>query len=127
MRARIAIAGIMLVLAGTAVAAPAVAQRGRAPGPSRRGGGGRETNPADARTLLRARVTTVDAATGRVEMAAEGVTLGASFPPAVVAAVQPRDVVFVAVSVIDTRVATVTGCIAAVGLGDGSGSRTRAG
>src|SRR5260370_26186274 len=62
MRARIAIAGIMLVLAGTAAAAPAVAQRGRAPGPSRRGGGGRETNPADARTLLRARVTTVDAA-----------------------------------------------------------------
>src|SRR5258708_39988076 len=113
MRARIAIAGIMLVLAGTAVAAPAVAQRGRAPGPSRRGGGGRETNPADARTLLRARVTTVDAATGRIEMAAEGVTLGARFPPAVVAEGKPGDVVLGTVRVIDTRGPTVTGSIPA--------------
>jgi len=108
MRARIAMAGMMLLLAGTAAAAPAVAQRVRAPGPSGRGRGGRETNPADARTLLRARVTAVDVATGRIEMAAEGVTLGASFPPAVVAEVKPGDVVFVTVSVIDTRVATVT-------------------
>src|SRR6266403_1968131 len=108
MRARIAIAGMMLVLAGTAAAAPAVAQRIRVPRPSGRGSGGRETNPADARTLVRARVTAVDVATGRIEMAAEGVTLGASFPPAVVAEVKPGDVVFVTVSVIDTRVATVT-------------------
>src|SRR5438105_15222623 len=114
MRARIAIAGMMLVLAGTAAAAPAVAQRVRAPGPSGRGSGGRETSPADARTLVRAQVTAVDVATGRIEMAAEGVTLGASFPPAVVAEAKPGDVAFVTASVIDTRVATATGSIAAV-------------
>ncbi len=127
MRARIAMAGMMLLLAGTAAAAPAVAQRVRAPGPSGRGRGGRETNPADARTLLRARVTAVDVATGRIEMAAEGVTLGASFPPAVVAEVKPGDVVFVTVSVIDTRVATVTGSIAAVDQAKGTATVTTPG
>ena len=125
MKARIAMAGmmLMLVLAGTAAAA----QRGRTPGPSGRGSGGRETNPADARTLLRARVTAVDAVTGRIEMAAEGVTLGASFPPAVVAEVKPGDVVFVTVSVIDTRVATVTGSIAAVDQAKGTATVTTPG
>src|SRR5438477_11451041 len=120
MRARIAIAGMMLVLAGTAAAAPAVAQRVRAPGPSGRGSGGRETTPADARTLVRARVTAVDVATGRIEMAAEGVTLGASYPPAVVAEAKPGDVVFVTVSVIDTRVSTVTRSIPALDQANGT-------
>ena len=64
MRARIAIAGMMLVLAGTAVAAPAV---------------------------------------------------------------KPGDVVFVTVSVIDTRVATVTGSIAAVDQAKGTATVTTPG
>src|SRR5258708_40284795 len=82
MRARIARAGMMLLLAGTAAAAPAVAQ-----------------------------------------MAAEGVTLGASFPPPVVAEVKPGDVVFVTVSVIDTRAATVTGSIPALAQAEGPAPR----
>jgi hypothetical protein len=72
-------------------------------------------------------VTAVDVATGRIEMAAEGVTLGASFPPAVVAEVKPGDVVFVTVSVIDTRVATVTGSIAAVDQAKGTATVTTPG
>jgi hypothetical protein len=137
MRARIAIAALMLLLAGiavprgpetgTAAAAPLVAQRGRTPGRPGRGSGGPETDRADARTLLRARVTAVDAATGRIEIAADGVTLGASFPPAVVAEVKPGDVVFVTVSVIDTRLATVTGSIAAVDQAKGTATVTTPG
>jgi len=113
MRARIAMAGMMLLLAGTAAAAPAVPSESAHPG-----------RPAAAVAavrripLMRGRswgpVTAVDVATGRIEMAAEGVTLGASFPPAVVARSSPATSVFVTVSVIDTRVATVTGSIAAV-------------
>jgi hypothetical protein len=72
-------------------------------------------------------VTAVDASTGRIEMAAEGVALGASFPPAVVAEVKPGDVVFVTVSVIDTRVATVTGSIAAVDQAKGTATVTTPG
>lgn len=120
------VAGLMLALAGFAMprghdvgAATAAetmpAQRGRAtPAPGGRGGAGRETGPADARSLVRAQVTTVDPATGRVEMTADGMTLAATFPPAVVAEVKPGHVVFVTLSVIDTRVATLTGSIAAV-------------
>jgi len=54
------------------------------------------------------------------------VTLGASFQPAVVAEVKPGDVVFVTVSVIDTRIATVTGSIAGVRSGEGHGHREHA-
>ena len=120
------VVGLMLVLAGfatsralevgPATAETMLAQRGRAmPAPSGRGGVGREpTGSGDARTLVRAQVTAVDPATGRIEMAADAMTLAATFPPAVVAEVKPGHVVFVTVSVIDTRVATVTGSIAAV-------------
>jgi len=81
----------------------------------RRGGGGREPGtPSDARTLVRAKVTAVDPDTGRVDMAADGLALTATFPPAVVAEIQPGHIVFVTVDVIDTRLATVTGSIAAV-------------
>jgi len=64
MRARIAIAGMMLVLAGTAAAGAARRQQPRTPGPHARQWRPGETNPADRATLLRARVTAVDAATG---------------------------------------------------------------
>jgi len=85
------------------------------PAPRGRAGGGHEAaEPSDARTLVRAQVTAVDPATGRIEMAADGMTLAATFPPAVVAEVKPGHIVYVTVSVIDTRVATVTGSIAAV-------------
>src|SRR5260370_3312121 len=67
------------------------------------------------------------AARAVAQMAAEGVTLGASFPPAVVAEVKPGDVVFVTVSVIDTRVATVTGSIAAVDQAKGTATVTTPG
>jgi hypothetical protein len=101
---------------GPAAAETLLAQRGRAtPAPSGRGGLGRErTDAGDARTLVRAQVTAVDPATGRIEMAAQGMTLAATFPPAVGADIEPGRVVYVTVSVIDTRVATVTGSIAAV-------------
>jgi len=126
MTRRAVVVALMLGLAGFAVlrgievgpatAETLLAQRGRAfPAPSGRGGVGREpAGSADARMLVRAQVTAVDPATGRIEMAAEGMTLAATFPPAVVAEVKPGHVVFVTVSVIDTRVATVTGSIAAV-------------
>ena len=126
MTKRVVVVGLMRVLAGVAMSrvldvGPAaaetlLAQRGRAkPAPSGRGGVGREpTGSGDARTLVRAQVTSVDPATGRIEMAADGMTLAATFPPAVVSGVKPGHVVFVTVSVIDTRVATVTGSIAAV-------------
>jgi hypothetical protein len=81
----------------------------------RRGGGGREPGtPSDARTLLRAKVTAVDRESGRVDMTADGLTLTATFPAAVVAELQPGHIVFVTVDAIDTRLATVTGSIAAV-------------
>src|SRR2546423_12262 len=62
-----------------------------------------------------------------VAVAPGGVTVGASFPPAVVAEVKPGDVVFVTVSVIDTRVATVTGSIAAVDQAKGTATVTTPG
>ena len=126
MTGRIA-AAALLVLTGFAVgrgldaraataAQTMLAQRGRAvPVPGGRAGGGREAaGPGDARSLVRAQVITVDPATGRIEMASEGMTLAATFPPDVVAEVKPGHVVFVTVSVIDTRMATLSGSIAAV-------------
>ena len=47
-------------------------------------------------------------------MAASGLTLTATVSPAVVAELQPGHIVFVTVDAIGTRVATVTGSIAAV-------------
>jgi hypothetical protein len=97
-------------------AAPATEiQAARVTAAPRRGGGGREPGtPADARTLVRAQVTAVDRASGRVDMAASGLTLTATFPPSVVAELQPGHVVFVTIDVIATRLATVTGSIGAV-------------
>ena len=81
----------------------------------RRGSGGREPGtPSDVRTLVRAKVTAVDRQSGRVDMTADGLTLNATFPPAVLADLQPGHIVFVTVDVIDTRLATVAGSIAAV-------------
>ena len=94
----------------------------------RRGGGGREPGtPSDARMLVRAKVTAVDPTSGRVDMAADGLTLTATFPPAVVAELQPGHVVFVTVDVIDTRLATVTGSIAAVDEAKGTAAVTTSG
>jgi hypothetical protein len=80
----------------------------------RRGGGRQPGTPSDARTLVRAKVTAVDPTSGRVEMAADGLTLTATFPPAVVAELHPGHIVFVTVDVIDTRLATVAGSITSV-------------
>ena len=111
------IAGVV-ISRGTVVGAASLSEtqsaRAAAAAP-RRGGGGRESGtPSDARTLVRAKVTAVDPDTGRVDMAADGLALTATFPPAVVAEIQPGHIVFVTVDVIDTRLATVTGSVAAV-------------
>ncbi len=88
-----------------------VAQRG-----GRRGGGGgrRGAEGFDARTLLRAEVTAVDAETGRVTLAAGTTRLEATFLSSVVADMKPGDVVFVTVNVIDTKIAAVAGSVTAV-------------
>jgi hypothetical protein len=107
----IAATALLLILTGLAM--PPVSAAAAA-APRRSGAGDRPGTPADARTLVRAKVTAVDPSTGRIEMTGAGLTLSAVFPPAVVADVKPDDVVFVTLDVIDTRVATVRGWIAAV-------------
>ena len=77
----LAVAGLaLLVLAGA--------------GPRRQGGAG-ATVPTEARSLMRARVTSVDATTGRIALAGDGTTLDAVFAPSVAAGVRLSDVVFV--------------------------------
>jgi len=98
----------------TGLAMPPVSAAATAAAPQRGGAGERPGTPADARTLVRAKVTAVDRSSGRIEMTGAGLTLSAVFPPAVVADAKPDDIVFVTLDVIDTRVATVRGSVAAV-------------
>lgn len=116
-----------VAVVGAAPSAKIQSARASAAAP-RRGGGGRQPGtPSDARTLVRAKVTAADPTSGRVDMAAEGLTLTATFPPAVVAELQPGHIVFVTVDVIDTRLATVTGSIAAVDEAKGTAAVTTPG
>jgi hypothetical protein len=119
------VALIALLAAMAAVAIPRGAVGGAAPlsevlsaravaAAPRRGGGREPGTPSEARTLVRAKVSAVDRETGRVDMTGSGLTLATTFPPAVVAELQPGHIVFVTVDVIDTRLATVTGSVAAV-------------
>ena len=90
-----------------------LAQRGSA----RRGGGGGGTAPGNltiGRVLTQGEVQATEPATGRVAIKTEGGIVEASFPPPVLAELKPGDVVFVTVNLIDPRVATVTGSVAAV-------------
>ena len=96
----LAVAGLaLLVLAGA--------------GPRRQGGAG-ATVPTEARSLMRARVTSVDATTGRIALAGDGTTLDAVFAPSVAAGVRLSDVVFVTLNVIGSRRAAVTGSVTSI-------------
>lgn len=96
----LAVAGLaLLVLAGA--------------GPRRQGGAG-ATVPTEARSLMRARVTSVDPTTGRIALASDGTTLEAAFAPSVAAAVHPGDIVFVTLNVIGSRRAAVTGSVTSI-------------
>jgi hypothetical protein len=110
---RVSIAAALILIA-SAAAMPAVSTVSAA-APPRHGGGGRPGGAqGDARTLVRAKVTAVDPATGRIEITGAGLTLAAEFPAAVVAETKPGDVVFVTLDLIDTRLATVRGSVVAV-------------
>jgi hypothetical protein len=100
--------------------------RGAAAAP-RRGGGRQPGTAGDMRTLVRAKVTAVDPTSGRVDMAADGLTLSATFPPAVVAELRPGHIVFVTVDVIDTRLATVAGSISGIDEAKGTAAVATAG
>lgn len=109
-----ALAALGATIVGVAPSPEFYAARAAAPSP-RRGGSGRQPgSPADARTLVRTQVTAADPATGRVDLAAEGLTLTATFPASVVAELRPGHIVYVTVDVIDTRLGTVAGSIKAV-------------
>lgn len=116
---RSSIAAAALLVTAAAVALPAASSISAAAAPRRGssaggGGAGGPGTPGDARTLVRAKVTAVDPSARRIEMTGAGLTLAAEFPPAVVAETKPGDVVFVTLDVVDTRLATVRGSIAAV-------------
>jgi len=82
-------------------------------GPRRQGGAGSAV-PTEARSLMRARVTSVDATTGRIALAGDDTTLDAVFAPRVAAGIRPGDIVFVTLNVIGSRRAAVTGTVASV-------------
>ena len=110
-----AIAIVMLTSVGSVGAAAEgasmpLAQRSRGGGGGRRGGG----TEADARSLVRGRIVSVDAATGRVAFDVDGTILESTFPPARVNGMKPGDVVFITVNLIDTRFAVVMGSVTAV-------------
>jgi len=63
---------------------------------------------------MRARVTSVDATTGRIALAGDDTTLDAVFAPRVAAGIRPGDIVFVTLNVIGSRRAAVTGTVASV-------------
>ena len=87
-----------------------LAQRSRGGGGGRRGG----ATEADARSLVRGRNVSVDAATGRVALDVDGTILESTFPPARVNGMKPGDVVYITVNLIDTRFAVVMGSVTAV-------------
>jgi hypothetical protein len=133
---RVALIALLAAIVGVAlprgasvgVASSSEIQSARAAAAPRRGGAGREPGtPSEARTLVRAKVTAVDGQTGRVDMTADGLTLAATFPPAVVAELQPGHIVFVTIDVIDARLATVAGSISAVDEAKGTAAVTTPG
>ena len=77
----------------------------------RRGSGSTE---ADARSLVRGRVVSVDTATGRVALDVAGTILESTLPPARVSEMKPGNVVFITVNLIDTRLAVVMGSVTTV-------------
>jgi len=83
-----------------------LAQRGR--------GGGRGQGMPGIRTLVKGRVTAIDAALGRITLAIGGAVVEAAFHPAIVAGVHLGDDVMVTVELIDTRVGAITGAVTAV-------------
>jgi hypothetical protein len=89
-----------------------LAQRGGA----RRGGGGGVApgNITIGRVLTRGTVQATEPATGSVAIKTDAGIIEASFARPVMAELKPGDVVFVTVNLIDPRVATVTGSVAAV-------------
>jgi hypothetical protein len=117
-QAALALTAVLLCLApcDARAGAPAdearIAQRGRAPG--RGGGRGAGESIADARVLVEGRLLAVDHATGRVELRVNDAPVEAVFPAARVKEMQPGDRVFVTFNLIDPRVATVQGSVAAV-------------
>jgi hypothetical protein len=98
--------GVVLV-AGLAVLTLAGA------GPRRQGGAG-ATVPTEARSLVRARVASVDPTTGRIALASDGAALEAVFAPSVAAGVRPGDIVFVTLNVIGSRRAAITGSVTSI-------------
>jgi len=82
-----------------------LAQRSRGRGPG--------STEADARSLVRGRVVSVDT-TGRVALDVDGTILESTLPPARVSEMKPGDVVFITVNLIDTRLAVVMGSVTAV-------------
>src|SRR2546427_11968266 len=73
---------------------------------SRGRGGGRGTG-ADARSLIRGRVVSVDTVTGRVALDVDGTILEPTLPPERASEMKPGDVVFMSVDLIDTRLEAV--------------------
>lgn len=91
--------------------APALlAQRSRGRG----GGRGAGSTPADARSVVRGHIISIDTAAGRVALDVEGTVLEATFPPTRLREMKAGDVVFVTVALIDTRIAAISGSVTAV-------------
>jgi len=80
---------------------------------SRGRGGGRGTG-ADARSLIRGRVVSVDTVTGRVALDVDGTILEPTLPPERASEMKPGDVVFITGNLIDTRLEVVMGSVTAV-------------
>lgn len=87
-----------------------LAQRSRGRGGGRGPGGGE----ADARSLIRGRIVSVDAATGRVAFDVDGTIVESTLPPARADGMKPGDVVFVTVNLVDTRHSVVMGSVTSV-------------